>query len=245
MGVSGRAIIAASIAVHVALAAGPGLAAEASAQEDVPFEMPGQSEQAEEPFVPPASRCAQGRIRVEMGYCCWPSQHASAEGRCLGPPRCPAGLVASGADCVSPTGSHFDVGAGRRRLPPPGGNQADGGLLGGGIALLLVGWVGTGITYTIGGQQAVFGRIGSVRPALPLWPFGWIPIFPLVGVIDSAGSWTLIAGIVGAIGTLLEISGLLMAIAGAAGHPRTPPQRWGVRVGAIGADAGITFELDL
>lgn len=50
------------------------------------------------------AQCSGGREATEasQGRCCWPGQVYSAEyGRCDGPPRCPAGLVASGNDCVA------------------------------------------------------------------------------------------------------------------------------------------------
>lgn len=50
------------------------------------------------------AQCAGGRVATAAtrGRCCWPGQFYSPEyGRCDGPPSCPAGLVASGNDCVA------------------------------------------------------------------------------------------------------------------------------------------------
>ncbi len=48
-----------------------------------------------------ASNCVDGRVAVDGGYCCWPGQRFDdAAGRCVGPPRCPSGLAAAGAECV-------------------------------------------------------------------------------------------------------------------------------------------------
>lgn len=223
------------------------------AQDDAPFVLPGSGQQADAPFVAPTSTCAEGRVAVDMGYCCWPGQHASEDGRCLGPPRCPPGLVAEGADCVGSMASassstmRSDGSFRAERTDAPVGNRIDGGLLGGGITLILVGWLGTGITDTIGGGQTSYtgSGFGGYRAALPLWPFGWLPILHPLAVIDSSGSWGGLAAVVGTIGAALEISGLIMAVLGAIGHPVPAPRGWGARLGAAGADGGLTLELAL
>lgn len=47
------------------------------------------------------STCEGGRVADAQGFCCWPGQSfARAEHACVGPPSCPAGLVAQGEDCV-------------------------------------------------------------------------------------------------------------------------------------------------
>lgn len=45
--------------------------------------------------------CADGRVETGEG-CCWPGQDWVGRGRCAGAPRCPAGRVARGEDCVEP-----------------------------------------------------------------------------------------------------------------------------------------------
>ncbi len=226
------------------------LAAGATRAQDAPFVMPESEHQDDVIFEAPTSSCIEGRVLVDGGYCCWPAQHASAEGHCLGPPRCPAGLAAAGADCVAPTASASiaptadDGSFASTRAQAPVRNQVDGGLLGGGITLILLGWLGNGITDTIGGGQVNYsGSRGGVRAALPSWPFGWLPILHPLAALNSDGTWGGIAAVVGTIGALLEITGLIMAIAGSIGHPPAVLRRLGVRLGTAGADAGVSFEL--
>ena len=48
----------------------------------------------------PVVQCAGGRAATADGYCCWPGQRFDPSVRqCAGPPRCPPGLAAIGADC--------------------------------------------------------------------------------------------------------------------------------------------------
>ena len=44
--------------------------------------------------------CKSGLV-VEDGYCCWSGQ-AFVDGKCIGEPECPSGLVISGERCVEP-----------------------------------------------------------------------------------------------------------------------------------------------
>lgn len=54
--------------------------------------------------------CAEGRVRLAAGRCCWPSQHWSDEnGRCVGAPACPEGLVEHGDACVAPVLASVDL----------------------------------------------------------------------------------------------------------------------------------------
>lgn len=225
------------------------LTSRATRAQDAPFVMP-EPEQEDVPFVEPSSACTEGRVQVDGGYCCWPAQHASADGRCLGPPRCPAGLAAAGADCVAPTAPAAGPVAGRDgsfaslRAESPPRNQVDGGLLGGGITLIILGWLGNGVTDTLGGGQVNYsGSRTGYRAALPLWPFGWVPILHPFAAINSDGTWGGVAAVVGTIGALMEISGLIMAIAGAIGHAPVTLRSVGLRFGTAGADAGLSFDL--
>lgn len=52
---------------------------------------------------PVDAQCHEGRVSSEDtdGRCCWPGQRWSDErARCVGPPRCPSGLVSEGDTCV-------------------------------------------------------------------------------------------------------------------------------------------------
>jgi hypothetical protein len=54
--------------------------------------------------TPATTQCAPGRVvgPSTAGRCCWPDQAWNdTYGRCAGPPRCPAGLIAEGDNCVS------------------------------------------------------------------------------------------------------------------------------------------------
>lgn len=201
--------------------------------------------------------CMEGRLEVFGGYCCWPGQTATAEGRCTGPPRCPGGLVAAGADCVAPAGGSVHAapayggtsdGSFRRAAPPRTDNEVDGARLGGGIAFILIGWVGSGITATIGGStgtSASSGFGGYSLPSLPSWPFGWLPVLHPFAALNANGTWGIIAGVVGGISALMEIFGLIFAVTGQIGNPRVAATRtgWGVRLGAPSADGGLSLAL--
>lgn len=192
-------------------------------------------------------------MAVEEGYCCWPGQHAGDDGRCLGPPRCPGSLVAAGSDCVAARASGSSGSAVGRdgsfdSLASPARNTVDGGLLGGGITLILLGWLGSAITDTIGGAQVntcgfVSGRSVPCA-ALPAWPFGWIPVLHPFAAINASGTWGGVAAVVGSLGAALEIGGLIMAIVGTIGHGPPAPGQLRTRLGASGADGGLTVELD-
>jgi TolB-like protein len=44
--------------------------------------------------------CEEGRERVDATHCCWPSQvFSKGRGKCVGIPRCPRGMEASGESC--------------------------------------------------------------------------------------------------------------------------------------------------
>lgn len=191
--------------------------------------------------APAAAACMEGRVAVAGGYCCWPGQSVSTDGRCGGPPSCPAGRVASGAECAPvATPAYTPAGYGvmrdgsfesSERPREPEGNQVREGLLAGGITLILVGWLGSGITVTIGGA----GSVG--------WPFGWLPLLhPLAAVGTSDGTWGLVAGIVGGVSVGMEIAGIIMAIVGQIGSPREPASASGFsfRLGAPNADGGVS-----
>ncbi len=189
------------------------------------------------------SACAEGRVAVSGGYCCWPGQWVTAEGRCSGPPRCPGGLVASGAECIAALSSpapavYGDSYGSARDDPNLGPNQVRLGLLSGGIALFLGGYAFSAIMGTYGGMQ---GSLTSYGSALPSWPFAWIPFLHPLMPLGSSGTWTPVSGIVGAASTAMEIAGLVMAIIGQIGSaPEPSVGHLSFRLGAPDADGGVS-----
>lgn len=60
-----------------------------------------------------ACRCESGDLALVRGVCCWPGQGVAIGNRCVGQPtRCPAGLEATNAGCVTPSATP-------PRPPPP------------------------------------------------------------------------------------------------------------------------------
>lgn len=98
--------------------------------------------------VAAAQACVGGRVAVEQGYCRWPGQHAdAATGNCLGPPRCPPGWAATGNVCVA------SESAAPLSVEARGAREPDSALMGVGIAMIVVGYLGAAITDSFLGQQ--------------------------------------------------------------------------------------------
>lgn len=115
-------------------------------------------------------------------------------------------------------------------------------MLAGGITLILVGYLGSAITGTIGGTaQAYHYGCHCTLPALGAWPFAWVPFLHPFMAINSIGSWGMVAGIAGAISAGTELAGLIMAIVGQIGGPAEPSTgNFTLRFGAPDSDGGLS-----
>jgi hypothetical protein len=194
-----------------------------------------------------AQDCAEGRVSVD-GYCCWPGQtFDAAAGRCSGPPMCPTGRVASGAECVpvvEPAAPAAPTAA------PAATRSADVGLIAAGATLIGVGYLGAVVTSVVMGQQTASAGFGARVQAVPNW---WVGFFPLVHAAAASGaccgSYDLPVIIAGIAGAAMEIGGTVLLVLGIIGHEQEPagitagPVR--LQLGARGADAGLSVELAL
>jgi len=166
-------------------------------------------------------------------------------GQCLGPPSCPIGRAAAGVECVA-------LAAAATPSEPAAIREPDGALLGAGIALIVVGYLGAVITDTVAGTSTANipspPCIGYCRgPAAPNWGFGFLPLLHPAAGIDAYEPFRTIVFVVSSIGTALEITGLVLAILGQIGRVRTPSSlaagearlRWS----APGTQGGMSFEL--
>ena len=192
--------------------------------------------------------CVEGRVAVDHGYCCWPGQHATEAGACLGPPECPGALVASGAQCVVRLSAEPEETTGRLVDTGPR-REVDTELLGWGIGLIVVGWLGGGITETGSGVRGPYvgyaGYEDRLVEHLPAWPFGWIPVLHPLAAIGAGGFEAFVAGLVGSVGALMEIGGVVMAVLGQLGHevPEAGTDPVALRIGAPGAEGGLSLEV--
>lgn len=117
-----------------------------------------------------------------------------------------------------------------------------GSVLAGGITLILVGYLASGITGTIGGSLDEFDNGCRCRlPALPSWPFAWVPFLHPFMALGGVNSWGTVAGVVGAISSGMEIAGLIMAVVGQIGSAPEPAiGDFSFRLGAPNADGGVS-----
>lgn len=189
-----------------------------------------------------AQTCRDGQVRTEDGYCCWPGQDFDvAQDRCVGAPVCPTGYVGSGSDCVlramDPANDHAP-----RTIPE---RESDGGLIGGGVAFIGVGYLGAAITAIILGQQEGRDTLGVRRPVMPNWWAGFFPLVHATAAIGACcGSYDAMMVVGGIIGGVFEVVGTILVVLGAIGHERTSatasvgPFELEVGFGAAGTDAG-------
>lgn len=188
-----------------------------------------------------AQNCEGGRVAVSGGYCCWPGQTFDlASNRCAGPPVCPDGLQASGAECVEAGRQSRDDGSFESAGRPA--RHVDGGLIGAGVALIAVGYLGAAITGIVMGQQTSRGV-----QVIPNWWVALIPVahpFAAVGACTSCGTFDIPMIIGGVGGTVLELVGTLLLVLGVVGHEDEPARGPGLtlRPSAPFADLGFSVE---
>lgn len=199
------------------------------------------------------AQCRDGRVPTTEGACCWPAQ-AWSEGRCQGPPRCPATLVAEGDACVLPM---LALPPPRREIVPVAqvvdseiplarDERGDDGtvwsirhqLVGLGVTHLAIGWTGAAVTGSIYASLTSFGP--SCRASHGPW--GWIPV---VGGLIAGGAiqacyapwessftdWVFFGA-----ATAVQTAGLVMLVIGVVDRRRVPR-----RIEPTGTGVAIRF----
>ena len=178
-----------------------------------------------------AQECAEGRVASEAtaGRCCWPGQAWDAEhGRCSGPPSCPAGRVAEGDACVSPSAPVVVPSA-----PPPVAPSGpvhrmyDEHVIGG-IATLAAAYLVTAVVGTVDGTW--YDDASGL--------FCWIPIAG--GVLWGLGRDEIVPWAMGISGAVVQAAGLALLLVGVVGHDVDTEQVL-VLPSAPGAEAGASI----
>lgn len=178
-----------------------------------------------------AQACEGGRVTVDGGYCCWPGQQVAEDtGRCVGPPRCSRGLVASGSECVAAAVSPASA-------TPVRAREADTGLIIAGAVLLGIGYFTPAIASTVVGQEYSCCGIFTA-PVAPNWGFGWLPLVHSLSALDAQSGFETPLMSFGLAGAAFEIGGVVLLVLGIVGHERSPGMSMGPGQLTLGGGAG-------